>query len=108
MRGTSLRRLGPFAVAMRLRLDFAIRLWKRAPQNRSTSRLTGLSLNIVENLTRECLRAVLDTSSSGRRVVRELDDLIAERGAPRMIVSDNGTELTSNAVLAWSGDARVE
>jgi len=27
---------------------------------------------------------------------------------PRMIVSDNGTELTSNAVLAWSGDAGVE
>lgn len=25
-----------------------------------------------------------------------------------MIVSDNGTELTSNAVLAWSGDVGVE
>ncbi|MDQ0839873.1 hypothetical protein QFZ54_003726 [Sphingomonas faeni] len=32
---------------------------------------------------------MLDTSISGRRVVRELADLIAERGAPRMIVSDN-------------------
>ena len=40
----------------------------------------------------------------GRRVVRELVDLIAERGAPEMIVSDNGTELTSNAVLAWCGE----
>ncbi|WP_132833503.1 IS3 family transposase [Sphingomonas sp. PP-CC-3G-468] len=65
-------------------------------------------LNIVDDVTRECLRAVLDTSISGKRVVRELGDLIAERGAPRMIVSDNGTELTSNAVLAWSGDAGVE
>jgi len=65
-------------------------------------------LNIVDDVTRECLRAVLDTSISGKRVVRELADLIAERGAPRMIVSDNGTELTSNAVLAWSGDAGVE
>ncbi|WP_443026492.1 IS3 family transposase [Sphingomonas sp. HMP6] len=65
-------------------------------------------LNIVDDVTRECLRAVLDTSISGKRVVRELGDLIAERGAPRMIVSDNGTELTSNAVLAWSGDACVE
>ncbi len=37
--------------------------------------------------------------------LRELADLIAERGAPKMIVSDNGAELTSNAVLAWSGDA---
>ena len=73
-------------------------------------------LNIVDDVTRECLRAVLDTSISGKRVVRELGELVAERGAPRMIVSDNpvlseaegGTELTSNAVLAWSGDAGVE
>jgi transposase InsO family protein len=40
--------------------------------------------------------------------VRELTDLIAERGRPKMIVSDNGTEFTSNAVLAWSGDVGVE
>ena len=65
-------------------------------------------LNIVDDVTRECLRAVVDTSISGRRVVRELVDLIAERGTPKMIVSDNGTELTSNAVLAWSGDTGVE
>jgi putative transposase len=65
-------------------------------------------LNIVDDVTRACLRAVVDTSISGRRVVRELTDLIAERGRPKMIVSDNGTELTSNAVLAWSGDVSVE
>nr|WP_086011145.1 IS3 family transposase [Sphingobium chlorophenolicum] len=65
-------------------------------------------LNIVDDVTRECLRAVLDTSISGKRVARELGDLIAERGAPKMIVSDNGTELTSNAVLAWSGDVGIE
>jgi putative transposase len=65
-------------------------------------------LNIVDDVTRECLRAVPDTSISGRRVVRELTDLIAERGRPGMIVSDNGTELTSNAVLAWCGEAAVE
>ena len=46
-------------------------------------------LNIVDDVTRECLAAVVDTSISGRRVVRELDDLIARRGAPKMIVSDN-------------------
>ncbi len=60
-------------------------------------------LNIVDDVTRECLRAVPDTSISGRRVVRELSELIAERGKPGMIVSDNGTELTSNAILAWCG-----
>jgi putative transposase len=65
-------------------------------------------LNIVDDVTRERLRAVLDTLILGKRVVRELGDLIAERDAPKMIVSDNGTELTSNAVLVWSGDAGVE
>ena len=65
-------------------------------------------LNIVDDVTRECLRAVVDTSISGKRVVRELADLIDERGAPKMIVSDNGTELTSNAVLSWSGEAKVD
>ncbi|WP_145923318.1 IS3-like element ISSpma3 family transposase [Sphingopyxis macrogoltabida] len=65
-------------------------------------------LNIVDDVTRECLRAVPDTSISGRRVVRELSDLIEERGRPGMIVSDNGTELTSNAVLAWCGEVGVE
>ena len=39
-------------------------------------------LNIVDDVTRECLRAVPDTSISGRRVGRELTDLIAERGNP--------------------------
>ncbi|KNH03570.1 Mobile element protein [Qipengyuania citrea LAMA 915] len=46
-------------------------------------------LNIVDDVTRECLRAVPDTSISGRRVVRELAELIAERGKPGMIVSYN-------------------
>ena len=45
-------------------------------------------LNIVDDVTRECLRAVVDTSISGRRVARELGELIAERGAPKTIVSD--------------------
>jgi putative transposase len=55
------------------------------------------------------LRARVDvTSISGRRVVRELAHLIAERGTPKMNVSDNGTELTSNAVLSWWGEAKVE
>ena len=57
-------------------------------------------LNIVDDVTCECIRALVDTSISGKRVVRELANLIAERGRPKMIVSDNGTEFTSNAVLA--------
>lgn len=59
-------------------------------------------LNVVDDVTGECLAAIPDTSISGRRVARELTTLIEGRGKPGMIVSDNGTELTSNAILAWS------
>jgi len=34
--------------------------------------------------------------------------LVARRGKPGMIVSDNGTELTSNAILAWSKDHGID
>ena len=65
-------------------------------------------LNIVDDVTRECLAAIPDTSISGRRVTRELIAVIEGRGKPRMIVSDNGTEFTSNAVLRWSKEHQVE
>lgn len=58
-------------------------------------------LNVVDDFTRECLASVVDTSLSGLRVVRELDRLCQQHGQPAMIVSDNGTELTSHAVLNW-------
>jgi putative transposase len=65
-------------------------------------------LNIVDEVTRECLAAIADTSISGRRVARELTELVSRRGKPGMIVSDHGTEFTSNAILAWSKDHRME
>ncbi len=65
-------------------------------------------LNVVDDFTRECLASVLDTSLSGVRVVRELDRLCLSRGRPAMIVSDNGTELTSHAVLQWVEETGIE
>jgi putative transposase len=65
-------------------------------------------LNIVDDVTRECLAAIPDTSISGRRVARELSVLIETRGKPQMIVSDHGTEFTSNAILGWAIDHQVE
>lgn len=65
-------------------------------------------LNVVDDVTRECLGAIPDTSISGVRVARELTAIIAKRGKPGIIVSDNGTELTSNAILAWSAETRIE
>ena len=39
---------------------------------------------------------------------RALTALITRRGKPGMIVSDNGTEFTSNAVLTWAAQHTVE
>ena len=65
-------------------------------------------LNVVDDVTRECLAAIPDTSISGKRVARELTAVIERRGKPQMIVSDNGTEFTSNAILRWAEEQRVE
>jgi putative transposase len=65
-------------------------------------------LAVFDDCTRECLAAIADTSLSGLRVARELDLLIARRGRPKAIVSDNGTELTSNAILRWAQQAKVD
>ena len=65
-------------------------------------------LAVVDDFTRECLVLIADTSLPGLRVARELDALIAIRDRPAMIVSDNGTELTSMAMLRWSQDRQVK
>jgi putative transposase len=65
-------------------------------------------LTVVGDHTRENLALVADTSLSGLRVTRELDRLIAARGAPCMIVSDNGTEFTSMAILRWVQETGID
>jgi len=65
-------------------------------------------LTVVDDFTRECVALVADTSLSGLRVGRELDAAIAHRGRPRTIVSDNGTEFTSMAILRWSQETQIE
>ena len=62
----------------------------------------------MDDCTRECLALVADSSLSGLRVARELDTIIRQRGRrPDTIVSDNGTEYTSNAILQWADQSGV-
>lgn len=63
---------------------------------------------MVDDFSRECLALVADTSLSGLRMTRELDTVIKRRGKPHTIVSDNGTEMTSMAVLKWCQETVVE
>jgi putative transposase len=46
-------------------------------------------LEVYDDCTRECLALVADTSIGGSRMARELDAIIARRGKPATIVSDN-------------------
>lgn len=59
---------------------------------------TGRGLNVnpplpARNPGQSRLAAIPDTSISGRRVARELSALVARRGGPGMIVSDNGVHV---------------
>jgi len=72
-------------------------LWSADAIERGRAHNDGNAIPAVDDVTRECLAAVPDTSISGRRVVRELTELIARRGKPGMIVSDN--------VLCWEAAA---
>ena len=65
-------------------------------------------LTIVDAFTRESLAIEVDTSLSGVRVARVLDQVITERGqAPQAIVLDNGPELTSKALDRWAYERGV-
>jgi putative transposase len=65
-------------------------------------------LCVVDDFTREALAVMPDFSISGVRLARELDAIIARRGKPKTIVSDNGTEMTSHAIFAWAGENKIE
>src|SRR5262245_26172026 len=88
------RRRGGRKRALGTRAPLAVPQWPKGRRLRI--------LVVVDDCTRECLALVADTSISGIRVARELDRLLAERGKPKTIVSDNGTELTSNAISQWA------
>ena len=60
------------------------------------------TLNIVDDYTRECLVIEVDMSLSGERVARVLDRLVESGRKPKVIVLDNGPELTSRAVDTWA------
>jgi len=65
-------------------------------------------LTVVDDFTKECVALAADTSLSGLRVTRELGMAITERGAPKTIVSDNGTEFTSMAILKWTQETGID
>lgn len=65
-------------------------------------------LTVGNDCMRECLAQVADTSLFGARAARELATLFEARGEPITVVSDNGTKLTSNAILTFADDRKID
>jgi putative transposase len=64
-------------------------------------------LTVIDACTRECLEIEADHGFSGERVARTLDMLVAIRGLPEVIMSDNGPEFQSSAISRWTTSNRV-
>ncbi len=78
-------------------------------------------LNVIDDYSRECLACIVDTSLSGRRVIRELSAIAERRGLPCRVVRDTdrrglireinpkrATQRTIHSVLAWCQDPGIE
>ena len=65
-------------------------------------------LNIVDDYTRECVGQLADTSISGLRMARFLDQIGLTRPLPRSIVCDNGPEMTSKAMFFWAKERVIK
>jgi putative transposase len=72
--------------------------------------LDGSTLRILtvrDEFTREGLDIDVDTSSSADRVIRRLEELVAQHGAPAYLRSDNGPEFVAIAVQRWLAQRQI-
>jgi putative transposase len=60
------------------------------------------SLTIVDVYTREAVAIEVGQSLKGDDVVRTLNRLKHERGVPKVLFCDNGSEFTSHAMDLWA------
>ena len=65
-------------------------------------------LTVIDEVTRECLALEVDSSLTGRRVTAVLNRIALFRGLPKEILTDNGSEFTSNIMNVWAYDHKVE
>ena len=65
-------------------------------------------LTVIDEFTRECLAIDVAGSIRSRRVIEVLARLVSERGAPRYLRSDNGSEFVSRAILEWLAHEKID
>ena len=63
---------------------------------------------VVDEFTRECLAFDMRRSFKSKDVIDTLSKLIGERGAPKRIRSDNGSEFVAKEIAKWLDTFGVE
>jgi putative transposase len=66
---------------------------------------TFRTFNVIDDFNRECLAVEIDTSLTGRRLIRVFERLQLERGLPQILRVDNGPEFLSGEFVAWAETA---
>jgi putative transposase len=74
----------------------------------TTSGSTLKWLSIVDEYTRECLALKVDRSITSEDVIDTLAELLAMRGVPQYIRSDNGSEFIARAIQRWLRQVDVQ
>ena len=90
----------PTPVNERWSLDFV-------PDQRADGRRIRV-MNSVDDCPRKCVGQRVDTSISGIRLARYLDELALTRPLATSIVLDNDPELTSKAMFFWAQKTGVK
>jgi putative transposase len=65
------------------------------------------TFNVIDDFNRECLAVEIDTSLTGRRLIRVFERLRNERGLPDVLRTDNGPEFLSGEFVAWAESAGI-
>ena len=63
------------------------------------------TFNVIDDFNRECLAIEIDTSITGKRLIRIFERLCNERGLPDVLRVDNGPEFLSGDFVAWAESA---
>ena len=60
------------------------------------------TFNVIDDFNRELLHVEIDTSITGKRLIRVFERLRLERGLPDTLRTDNGPEFLSGEFIAWA------
>lgn len=60
------------------------------------------TFNVIDDFNREVLQVEIDTSITGKRLIRVFERLRLDRGLPDVLRVDNGPEFISGEFVAWA------